>query len=157
MISIIAAMTKHGVIGKGNKLPWNIPDELKNFKRLTQDTTVIMGKRTFESIGRPLPNRHNIVLGPTDLTIPNVDVCHSVDQALRVAQAYGKEIFVIGGTYTYAQFLPIADRLFISIIKKDYDGDVLFPSVDWSLWKVVENTDYPEFEFFLYTRVRGTP
>lgn len=153
MINIIAAMTRQGVIGKGNALPWNIPDELKNFRRLTQGHPIIMGSRTFESIGRPLPNRHNIVLGPPGLKIEKIDVCHSVDQALSIAQADTKDIFVIGGAYTYAQFLPIADYLYLSYIKHNYEGDVFFPEVNWSDWKVVEHIDYPEFEFFVYQRV----
>ncbi|MBS1987901.1 dihydrofolate reductase [Candidatus Dependentiae bacterium] len=154
MIKIIAAMTKQGVIGKGNALPWNIPDELKNFRKLTQGHPIIMGSRTFESIGRPLPNRHNIVLGQPGLKIENVDVCHSVDDALRIAQADTKDIFIIGGAYTYAQFLPIADYLYLSYIKHNYEGDVFFPAVNWSDWEVAEHTDYPEFEFFVYKRIR---
>jgi dihydrofolate reductase len=149
---LIAAMTKNGVIGKGNELPWNIPDELKNFRRLTLDSTVIMGYRTFQSIGRPLPKRNNIILSPEALDIPGVDVCTSLDQAVSIAQAYGKKIFVIGGAYTYAQFLPIVDRLYISYIKQDYDGDVFFTTVDWSAWEPVQHIDYPEFEFVEYRR-----
>lgn len=152
-IFIIAAMTKRGVIGHGNKLPWNIPDELKHFKQYTKGSTVIMGSRTFESIGRPLPNRHNIVLSPEEINIAGVDVCLSTDQALARAKEYGKDIFIIGGAYTYAQFLPIADRLYISYIKQDYDGDVFFPTVDWSMWRVVERVDNPAFEFVLYERL----
>ena len=169
MIYIITAMTKSGVIGKGNELPWNIPDELKNFRRLTQGSTVIMGKRTFESIGRLLPNRHNIILSSPQQDDPTfsellstsfgkklpestttVDVCHSVDQALDKARSYNKDIFIIGGAYTYAQFLSIADFLYISYIKQDYEGDVFFPAFDLSTWGVIERIDYPEFEFVVY-------
>jgi dihydrofolate reductase len=153
MINLIAAMTKKKVIGKGNQLPWQIPNELQHFKKLTLDCTVIMGKRTFESIGRPLPKRHNIVLTPNLEKIENVDVCNSIDQALTTAQSYGKNIFVIGGAYTYEQFLPFVDRLYISFIKQDYDGDVFFPEVGWNDWKIVESKDFPEFEFFVYERL----
>lgn len=160
-VCIITAMTKSGVIGKGNELPWNIPDELKNFRRLTQGSTVIMGKRTFESIGRPLPKRHNIILSPElfDITkflngqIPDgttVDICESVNQALDKARSYNKDIFIIGGAYTYAQFLSIADYLYISYIKHNYDGDVFFPTLDLSQWEETERIDYPEFEFVVY-------
>ena len=145
-------MTKNGVIGKGNALPWNIPDELKNFRLQTQDHTVIMGIRTFESIGRPLPKRHNIVLNAIPVAIDQVDVCTSIDQALRVAHGYGKDIFIIGGAYTYAQFIETVDLMYISYIKKDYDGDVFFPPIDWSRWKEKERTDYPEFELVIYQR-----
>ena len=152
MINMIAAMTKNRVIGSGNDLPWNIPDEMKHFRKATSGATVIMGQRTFESIGRPLPNRQNIVLSPHNLEINDVTVVGSIEQALTVAQAFEKEIFVIGGAYTYAQFLPLVDRLFISYIKQDYEGDVLFPAFDVSEWTVAERIDYPEFEFVLYER-----
>lgn len=152
MISIISAMTRSGVIGKGNALPWNIPDELKNFKRLTQGSTVIMGKRTFESIGRPLPNRNNIVLVEQGWQAVGVMSCHSVDEALEKARSYENEIFIIGGAYTYAQFLPLADRLLISYIKQDYEGDVFFPALNLAEWKIMEQIDYPEFEFIAYKR-----
>jgi len=170
MICIITAMTKNGVIGKGNELPWNIPDDLKLFRTLTQGATVIMGKKTLESIGRLLPNRHNIILShdqdfserlQTSIVAckqalennTTFDVCNSVDQALEKAQSYNKDIFIIGGAYTYAQFLSIADRLYISYIKKDYDGDVFFPVFDLSQWEVTERIDYPEFEFVSYNKM----
>ena len=153
MITLITAMTSRGVIGKGNALPWHIPDELKNFRRLTQDSTVIMGRRTYESIGRPLPNRNNIVLAPSDWIVPGVSVCQSIDQSLQVAQSYGKEIFVIGGAQTYAQFLPLAHRLLISYIKQNYEGDVFFPAFNLSEWNMVERVDYPEFEVVTYERL----
>src|SRR5580692_5804034 len=153
MISIITAMTLSGVIGKGNALPWHIPDELKNFRRLTQDSSVIMGKRTFESIGRPLPNRNNIVLGPPDWQVLGVTVCHSIDESLEIAQSFGKNIFVIGGAHVYAQFLPLAQRLVISYIKQEYEGDVFFPAFNLSEWNSVEKIDYPEFEVVTFERI----
>jgi dihydrofolate reductase len=153
MISIITAMTQAGVIGKGNALPWHIPDELKNFRRLTQGSTVIMGKRTFESIGRPLPNRNNVVLGPSDWEAPGIVVCQSIDESLKIAQLYGNDIFVIGGAQTYAQFLPLAQRLVISYIKQDYEGDVFFPAFNLSEWNVVQRVGYPEFEVVTFERI----
>lgn len=152
MINIIAAMTRSGVIGKGNALPWNIPEELKHFRTQTLDSTVIMGKRTFESIGRPLPKRHNIVLSTTQDVIENVVVCTSVQDAILQADKIGKNTFVIGGAYTYAQFIPIADRLYISYIKHDYEGDVYFPAINWDEWTITHRIDYPTFEFVLYER-----
>lgn len=152
MINIIAAMTRSGVIGKGNSLPWNIPEELKHFRTQTLDCTVIMGKRTFESIGKPLPKRHNIVLSQTQDLIENVVVCTSVQDALSQADKIGKNTFVIGGAYTYAQFIPIADRLYISYIKQDYEGDVYFPVINWEEWTITHHIDYPTFEFVLYER-----
>lgn len=112
-----------------------------------------MGRRTFESIGRPLPNRNNIVLSPADLVVTGVDVVQSIDQALAVGQGYGKDIFIIGGAQVYAQFLPLVDCLYISYIKQNYEGDVFFPVFGWSDWKIVERIDYLEFEFVTYQRV----
>lgn len=154
MIYVITAMTKKGVIGKGNQLPWHIPEDLKLFKKITQGHPVIMGSKTYESIGRLLPNRQNIILGPAELMIPGADVCQSVQQALDCAREKSPElnIFIIGGAYTYAQFLPMADRLYISYIKHDYDGDVYFPKVDWPQWELAKRVDYPEFEFMMYNR-----
>lgn len=155
MIMLITAMTKQGVIGKDNQLPWNIPDELKHFRTTTQGCTIIMGSRTFESIGRPLPNRHNIVLNAENKLIEGVDVCTSIEEALRVAKSYKKDIFVIGGANVYAQFLNIADKLYITYIKHDYEGNVFFPAVDWSQWKVVQHTDHAEFEIVVYEKSFG--
>jgi dihydrofolate reductase len=152
MITIIAAMTPRGVIGKGNELPWNIPDELKHFRKTTQASTVIMGLKTFQSIGRPLPNRHNIVLATAQMEMPGVSVCLSIDQALEVARGVEKPIFIIGGAYTYAQFLPLADRMILSYIRKEYDGDVYFPAFAQKDWQVVGRVDYPEFEVVEYVR-----
>lgn len=152
-IFIIAAMTSVGIIGKGNELPWNIPAELKHFRQTTQGHTVIMGLRTYESIGRPLPNRYNIVLSQQPVEIAGVTVFHSVEQALQAAEKIDKDVFIIGGAYTYAQFLPLADKLYLSYIKADYDGDVFFPPVDWSVWCEMERTEYDEFTVVVYERV----
>lgn len=152
MINIIAAMTHSGIIGKGNQLPWDIPDELRHFRTTTSECTVIMGRRTFESIGRPLPKRTNIVLAPPAFTTPGVDVCSSIDEALNVARSHNKRIFVIGGASVYAQFLPLTTHLYMSYIKRDYDGDVFFPAFDKADWNVIEEKDYSTFTFVLYKR-----
>lgn len=152
MISIITAMTASGIIGNGNALPWHIPDELKHFRRVTQDSTVIMGRRTFESIGRPLPNRVNIVLSPPGWQTSGVIVCHSIEEALATARMHDKNIFIIGGAHVYAQFLPLADCLTISYIKQEYPGDVFFPAFNTGEWNIVTRVDYPEFEVVTYER-----
>lgn len=154
MIYLIAAMTKDGIIGHGNNLPWHIPEELQHFKQRTLDQTVIMGRRTFESIGKPLPRRYNIVLSSPDLIIPAERgmVCQTTEAALQAAQQQKKDIFIIGGAYTYAQFLPFVDQLIISYIKENYHGDVYFPCTDWSLWKACQQVDYTDFEVVIYNR-----
>lgn len=155
MINIIAAMTMNRVIGKNNRLPWNISDDLKNFKRLTSGNTVIMGRKTFESIGRPLPNRNNIVLTSSMPETKGVIVCKTLGEAVIQAKEFGKEIFIIGGAGVYEQFLSLADRMYISYVKKDYEGDVLFPEFDEKDWVVESEQDFSEFK--LVTFKRGKP
>jgi dihydrofolate reductase len=152
MISIITAMTRERVIGDNNKLPWHIPEELKLFRRITSGHTVIMGKRTFESIGKPLPNRNNIVLSSTEHTSQDVHWAKNISDALQAAQGYNKEIFVIGGAQVYQQFLPLADRLLISYIKYNYPGTILFPEFNINEWQKSTTEIYPDFDFVTYLR-----
>lgn len=152
MITIIAALTRRRVIGKDNKLPWHISDEIRNFKRLTTGNTVIMGRRTYESIGKPLPNRNNIVVSRSLRAVPGVTICADLDTALATANAYGKDIFIVGGARLYQEVLARADTMYLSFVKKDYEGDTYFPVFDEGDWVIAERTDYPDFEFVLYTR-----
>lgn len=156
MISIITAMTGERVIGDNNKLPWHIPDELKLFRRITLGHTIIMGKKTFESIGRPLPKRNNIVLSSSEHTNQDVHWCKSIEDALKTAQRYETEIFIIGGAQVYAQFLPLADRLLISYIKHNYSGNILFPDFDINEWQKSSTESYPDFEFVTYRRCQSS-
>jgi len=156
MISIIAAMTKSRVIGKNNQLPWHLSDDLKNFKKLTVGNTVIMGRKTFESIGKPLPDRNNIVISSSMPLAENITVAKTVEEALQKAESFSKEIFIIGGASVYAQSLPFADRLYLSFIKKDYDGDAYFPEFDMSEWKAESRTAFPDFELVIFAR-NGKP
>lgn len=154
MITIVVAMTKKRVIGKDNQLPWHIPDDLKNFKRLTEGKTLIMGENTFYSIGKPLPNRNTVVLSATKKYIEGVDVCNSMEEALEKAKSYGKEIIIAGGAMVYEQMLPLADRMIISHMKKDYEGDRFFPEFDEKDWEIEKREDFPEFEVVYYKRKR---
>jgi dihydrofolate reductase len=150
---IIAAMTKKRIIGKGNQLPWHIPEDLENFKKLTKGNTCIMGLATFHSIGKPLPNRHNIILSLEKFGIPGVDVCTSIPEAVAKAKSYGKEIFICGGASIYKQFLPLADKMYISWIKKEYPGDVFFPEWNPEKWQEIRREDKGSFEFVEYNRI----
>lgn len=150
MISIIVAMTKKRVIGRNNALPWRIPDELKNFKKITTGHTVLMGRKTFESIGRPLPNRRNIVIS-SSYAADGIEVVHSLQDALSLAKN-DNDVFIIGGSRVFSEALPIADKMFISHVKKEYDGDIFFPEVDFSQWSVESKQDFPEFELVVYKR-----
>lgn len=148
-------MTKEGVIGKDNSLPWKIPEDLQNFKNVTSGKTVIMGRKTFESIPekyRPLPNRHNIIISRSMSSQEGIDVCRSVKEALEKAESYGKEVFIIGGSSIYEQTLPSADKMYLSFVKKDYQGDTYFPKFNKEEWTVENKKEFQEFELVTYIR-----
>jgi dihydrofolate reductase len=132
-ISIIVAMAKNGVIGANNKLPWHLSADLKRFKALTMGHTIIMGRRTFESIGRPLPGRINVVVSRRpDLVLPGVAVVSSIEQAITCTKT--REAFIIGGAEIYHEALPIAQRILLTEVHCDFEGDTVFPSLapnDW--------------------------
>ncbi len=138
MISIIAAVGRNWVIGKNNALPWgHLPADMKHFKETTTGHTVVMGSRTWESIGRALPNRRNVVLASDPaFTAPGCEVVHSVDEVLQLAE--NEEIFICGGGMVYKTFLPNADRLYLTFIDEDFDGDTYFPFQDLSGWKKID-------------------
>lgn len=147
-ISIIAAMSKNRVIGTKNKLPWNIPDELKRFRQITQGHPIIMGRKTHESIGRVLHNRPNIIITRDEnYKVDGAIIVHSLEEALEESQNFHgrdkNEFFVIGGGEIYRQALPLADKLYLTIIDKEYEGDTFFP-------------DYSEFKKVVKKEVRQT-
>ena len=127
-ISIVVAVARNGVIGKDNALPWHLPGDLKRFKALTVGKPIIMGRKTFESIGKPLPGRLNIVLSRnTQLALPEgVLVAKNLDEALRLSGDVS-EVSVIGGSAVFAEALPRCDRLYLTLIDKDFDGDAELP------------------------------
>ncbi|WP_054740018.1 dihydrofolate reductase [Cellulosilyticum ruminicola] len=127
MINIIVATSKNNQIGINNQLPWHISEDLKYFRTITSGKTVLMGRKTFESIGRPLPNRKNIVLTRDSNFAPEgVSVVHSLDEALEICKTE-EEIFIIGGGEIYSLFLPYADYLYITLVDKVINGDTDFP------------------------------
>jgi len=146
-IILIAAMTKRRVIGRNNALPWNIPEELQHFRTQTLNSTVIMGRKTYDSIGRLMPKRHNIIVSRSSPNIPGADVCSSLDEALKKAKTYNKTTFIIGGAQIFKEALPIADKMYLSFIKKEYDGDTFFPEFDESRWTIEKREEHQEFEF----------
>jgi dihydrofolate reductase len=143
MISIIVAVSEDWGIGKNNELLWHVSEDLKRFKSLTLGNTVIMGKKTWESLPRrPLPGRKNIVL--TDVPNEVFDgsvTAYSVEDALNKCSE-GEEIFVIGGGSVYRQFMPVAERLYITHIHKKAEADVYFPVIDLSIWEAVKEEEY---------------
>lgn len=128
-ISLIAAVSKNGVIGRDNKLPWHIPEDLKYFKETTLGAPVIMGRKTFESIGRLLPGRKNILVSrKKDWMVPGATVVNSIEDALSAASETGvTEVFVIGGSEIYSLALPFADRLYLTVVQIETEGEALFP------------------------------
>ena len=144
-ISIIVAMTNNRVIGKDNEMPWHLSDDLKNFKKLTLGKTVIMGRLTYDSIGKPLPNRRNIVVSRS-LKDKKVNVLSNVEEALEVTSAE-EEVFIIGGQDIYLQTIKKATKLYITMIDSEIEGDKFFPNIDLSDWKIINSLAYSKGEF----------
>jgi dihydrofolate reductase len=144
IISLIVAMTQNGVIGKDNQIPWHIPEDLKHFKEITMGHPIIMGRKTFESIGKALPGRKNIVLTRAlSYNEDGVVVVHNFEQALREAKDHDKEVFVIGGRQVYELALPQADQIYLTTIDRDFDGDTYFPRLDFkNEFEVLEESDW---------------
>ncbi len=149
MINIIVAIAQNGVIGGDNSLLWHISEDLKNFKRITSGHPVIMGRKTYESMGRALPNRRNIVISRQDLTIEGCEVVHSLDEALAMFTAE-QQIFIIGGSQIYAEALPLADKLYITRVGKDYAGDVSFPEYNTQDWELTHSEHFERGEKYEY-------
>ena len=150
---IIAAMARNRVIGNNNAMPWHISEESRQARRLTMGNTLIMGRKTFESLGsRPLPGRTNIVISRTLPQTEGIHVCKTFEDAIRKARSCEKECFIFGGSEVYRQALPLADKMYLSYIKKDYDGDAYFPEFDQTEWETTKEEDHAEFVFVVYER-----
>lgn len=162
MLSIIVAKSKNNVIGKDNKLIWNIPDDLKRFKKLTTNHTIIMGRKTFESLGRVLPNRKHIVLtNDENYTVdnPNVQIIHDVEELSKYEED-NQEHFVIGGAMIYKLLLPKCNKLYITEVDEEFEGDTFFPEIKQDEWKIVKKETGPQddntFKYYYidYERIR---
>jgi dihydrofolate reductase len=148
-IALIVAMARNRVIGRNNKMPWHLPEDLKYFKRVTMGKPVIMGRNTFESIGKALPGRTNIVISRNPAyEAEGISVVSSVEEALDLAESlmdldHGGEVLIIGGAQIYAQTLPLAQRLYLTEVHADVEGDASFPAIDTNAWRLVEREDHP--------------
>ena len=151
ILSVVAAVSDNNVIGKGGKLPWRLPDDLKHFHDLTIGCPVIMGRKTYESIPeqyRPLPDRLNIVLTHRYREIPGSMVVHSLEEAIQrinneeLTMKNDEEIFVIGGAEIYRQALPLAQRMYLTRVHATIDGDAIFPDVSWSEWQEISREEH---------------
>lgn len=141
MISLMVAHDPNGVMGVNNDLPWHIPEDLKYFKETTMGKAMVMGRKTYESIGRPLPGRLNIVITRNpDYQAEGVEVVQSLDKAIEIAREYAEEVMIIGGAEIFKLSMPLADRLYITEVHEEYDGDTFFPSYQED-WEVIKKTD----------------
>lgn len=161
MISFVVAMDESGVIGKNNQLPWHLPRDLQHFKRVTMGKPIIMGRKTFESIGRPLPGRENIVLTRNqNWHVDGCTVFHSQDQLLDyLTKKADEEICVIGGSEIFRMFRDQVDKLYVTIIHHRFEGDTYFPELDWTCFeeisreKVAQDEKNPyDHEYIVYIR-----
>jgi dihydrofolate reductase len=154
LVSLVAALARNRVIGAGNRLPWHLPEDLRRFKRLTMGAPVIMGRKTHESIGKALPGRRNIVVTrQPDARFAGCEVAGSLDAALALAGDV-PEVFVIGGAELYRLALPRADRLYLTLIDADYDGDTFFPDFDPADWRETAREPGAGFAFVTWERRR---
>lgn len=152
MITIIAAMTKDRVIGYQNSIPWHLPEDLKHFKTVTLGKPIIMGRKTYESIGRPLPKRHNIVISQTLSSEEGITVFSSLTEALEHAKKLSEHSFVIGGAALYEVAMTAADNLYISCIPGHYPGDRHFPEINPAIWELTEEVPFETFIFKRFER-----
>jgi len=142
MITIIAAVAKNNALGKDNKLIWHLPADLKRFKKVTANHHVIMGRKTFESLGKPLPNRTNIIVTRnTNFSAENCIVVNSLQQALKSVKN-DESPFILGGAEIYKQAIKIADKLDITFVHHQFEADVFFPEIDKSIWKEVSRNEF---------------
>jgi dihydrofolate reductase len=163
-LELIAAVAANRVIGRGGQLPWHLPDDLKRFKQLTTGHPIIMGRKTYESIGRPLPGRLNIVVSASLSSPPHADVtvARSLDDAIRAAAAAtsASRAFIIGGAALYAAALPHVEVMHLTELDEAVDGDTFFPPFDRTQWRLVEEIDHGHddrhsIRFHFRTYVRG--
>ena len=163
-LCLIVAVSRNGVIGRDNQLPWHLPEDLKFFKTVTMGKPILMGRKTFESIGRPLPGRTNIVITrDPDWHSLGVEVAGSLEAALQLGEkacsAVGEEeVMVIGGEQIYRMTLPAADRLYLTQVDADVEGDAYFPEVDFGQWQQIseqlpELTDTHPYRFLQLDRI----
>ncbi|MCL2705663.1 MAG: dihydrofolate reductase [Spirochaetaceae bacterium] len=166
-VSIIVAMTKDYLIGNKNNLPWHLPEDLKLFKQITMGNILIMGRKTFESIGKPLPGRKNFIISASAFKEESVGsnqpdaneyetgkayYFKSLEDAINASFSTEGTPFIIGGASVYKQALPLVKKLYISFVKNSHDGDAYFPELDFNEWELLEEKDFKDFVWKSFTR-----
>ena len=144
----IAAMSLNRVIGAGNQIPWHLPEDFKWFKQTTTGHVIVMGRKTFESIGRPLPNRTTVVLSRSHLQHPDVQTVRSLEELAPLAGDH--QVFICGGAQIYEQALPLCSDLYLTLVKREYEGDAFFPPFEDRFELVEEILDASEFKILHY-------
>jgi len=145
MISIVVATDKQGGIGKDNALLWHLPNDLKRFKAITSGHPIIMGRKTFDSIGRPLPNRTNIIITQNkDLQIDGCVIVHTLEDAIKACE--GKDAYIIGGGSIYEQAMSIADKIYLTLVDVSLEADTHFPEIDENEWNVISSEQHSKDE-----------
>lgn len=151
MLSLIVAIAQNNIIGKDNKLVWHLPADMRFFRNTTMGHTLIMGRKTFESFGKPLPGRKSIVITrQKDWQYEGVTVVHSLQDAIGTVPG-DEEVFIIGGAEVYRQAMPYCQKMYITIIHFDFEGDTYFPPVDYSQWKLMSDVMHLPDEKNLYS------
>ena len=151
---IVGAMAENRVIGSGDGMPWDVPEEYAHFQQLVAGGTIIIGRRSYEIFRDSLTSAHNIVISRSAVTFAGAVVVPSVEEAMRAAETFGPTYFSAGGATIYAQTIPLADTMYLSYIKGTFAGDAYFPPFDETEWRVERREDHPRFEFVVYRRVR---
>lgn len=149
-ITLIAAVSSNNVIGKNNQLIWHLPLDLKHFKQLTTGHAVFMGRKTYDSIGKPLPNRRNIIISRTAQEIAGCEVVNSLEAGFKLC-ANQKTVYIIGGAEIYRQALPLADQIELTCVHQNFDGDTFFPEIDPKQWQEIKREDFEPDEKNLYS------
>jgi dihydrofolate reductase len=141
IISIIVAIAENNAIGKDNQLLWHLPADLKHFKQITSGRSIIMGRKTYDSVGKPLPNRRNIVVSRQDIQIEGCEIVKSIDEGLLLCKNED-EVFIGGGAEIYRQAMDKTDIIYLTIVHKSFDADTFFPEIDYSKWKETAHEDH---------------
>jgi dihydrofolate reductase len=140
-ITIVVAIASNYDIGKNNQLLWHLPNDLKHFKEITSGGTIIMGRKTFDSVGKPLPRRRNIVITRQAIEIPGCEVVGSIDEAIALCKTE-HEVFIVGGAEIYRQAMHLVNRIYLTIVHHTFDADTFFPEIDYKDWKETDHEDY---------------
>lgn len=161
MISLLVAVDLNRVIGVDNKMPWHIPEELKYFKEVTMGKAIVMGRKTYESIGRPLPGRLNIIITRNEgYSVEGAEVLHDLNAAIERGKEYSEEVVIIGGAEIFNLSMPMADRLYITVIRNSYEGDTFFPEYNDGSWKLTSESedhhtaDGIPYSYLIYDRAK---